>query len=72
MTEQEQLSELERELAGCHEHGAHEYEHLAETLERHATQLELAGQDAAADRLAARRVRAAGQRYREEHQCHAS
>lgn len=72
MNDQEQLAELKREVAGCHEHGAREYDHMAETLEQHAALLELAGQDAAADRLAARRVRAAGQRYREAHQCQAS
>jgi hypothetical protein len=72
MNDQEQLAELERELAGCHEHGAYEYEHLAETLDQRAAQEERAGHDPTSFRLAARRLRATGQRYREAHQCQAS
>jgi len=70
MTEQEKLSELEREIAGCHEHGAREFEHLAESLERDATHR--VGHDAELARLAAQRVLLAARRYRENHQCQVS
>jgi len=72
MNEQERLAELERELAACHRHGAHEFEHMAEALDQRATKEERAGRDANPFRLAAQRVRAAAQRYREAHQCQAS
>jgi len=72
MNEQERLAELERELAGCHQHGVHEYMAQAEALDQRATEEERAGRDAESFRLAARRVRAAGQHYREAHQCQAS
>lgn len=70
MTEQQRLAELEREIAGCHEHGAREFEHMADSLERDAAHR--IGHDAELARLAAQRVRLAARRYREAHRCQVS
>lgn len=56
---------LEAELAACHRHGLHEYQEMAERLDRQADEEELAGRDSRTFRDAAARVRAAAQRYKE-------
>lgn len=58
---------LETELAACHQHGAHEFQQMANLLDRQADEEESAGRDSKTFRDAAARVRAAGERYRELH-----